>query len=515
MRRILFLVLFLFFGSAFAVTTGFDFIANNGYRFGHFPSILCSENTFTDENGTFSNSSNVGSAMDLEAKRITGRAEARIKCFLGSKLDRIGVSYEPFFAVEYFAQGSGWTPMMDGAITETCPSGYTADRKKFLGTRCVKSECIAGTKSGPSSGDGRLMVPWKSVSDKTGETIKVFNDMDSVQDQCFDGCSVELVPFVSGGGTNKIEYYKSAMSGDFNGSGIFLLYMSMQYIDTDNKCGVTTTSGYSAGASGFGIDASMFVTGNPNASTAAPIDMANMPDPTKPPSSLMGTIGTVATSTTGASGTTGTTGTTTGATGTTGTTTGATDPVTGTTGTTGTTGSTTNTTIINNTGTSGTAGTTGSTPDSTTTTTTTSTTSTPTNSGAPGTGGGGGGGGGGTCGAAGQVPCAVSVTDDASGKGLFDSLKAHFDSSDTFRNGQLSKANSEDGKDTSMGWMMPVPSGSCSNPVFTLPFSNGASREIDVCVYLPIVSVFFDLLWAGCFGFAIMGLVSSATASRS
>jgi hypothetical protein len=74
-----------------------------------------------------------------------------------------------------------------------------------------------------------------------------------------------------------------------------------------------------------------------------------------------------------------------------------------------------------------------------------------------------------------------------------------------------SEAASDSGKDTSIGWMPIIPEGTCTEQDLPIPVPGGGVLKTDICKYTSYVTVGFELLWAAFFGFAIMGLVASAT----
>lgn len=129
--------------------------------------------------------------------------------------------------------------------------------------------------------------------------------------------------------------------------------------------------------------------------------------------------------------------------------------------------------------------------------------------------GNGSGGGGGTsegCGLPGKPKCQIDETGTPAGIGTAldaskTALQATVDSIKTAAN----DAASANGKDTSISWMPVVPEGTCQEQDLPIPVPGGGMLKTDICKYTSYVTVGFELLWAAFFGFAIMGLVASAT----
>lgn len=114
------------------------------------------------------------------------------------------------------------------------------------------------------------------------------------------------------------------------------------------------------------------------------------------------------------------------------------------------------------------------------------------------------------CGATGQPPCKIDESGTPSGVGsLFDPLNKWLDGLGG-REGGLSDATKDDGKDTSIGFGLNLPSGACTDPSVGLPNISGR-WTVPICKYLPMISAFFEFLWVFFFVFAVMQLVARAT----
>lgn len=116
------------------------------------------------------------------------------------------------------------------------------------------------------------------------------------------------------------------------------------------------------------------------------------------------------------------------------------------------------------------------------------------------------------CGTPGRPKCQIDETGTPSGIGT--GLDASNTALQTAIDGIKSAANdavAESGKDTSIGWMPMIPEGTCTEQDLPVPVPGGGVLKSDICKYTSYVTVGFELLWAAFFGFAIMGLVASAT----
>lgn len=125
--------------------------------------------------------------------------------------------------------------------------------------------------------------------------------------------------------------------------------------------------------------------------------------------------------------------------------------------------------------------------------------------------GGSGGSGGGSCGGPGQSPCKIDETGTPDGKGLFDRLTEALDSLANGIQAGVDSATSGDGKDTRISLGFQRPDATCTDPSVDVPVL-GRSFSIPICQYISMIGMGFDALWSVFFIFAVMGLVSRATA---
>lgn len=125
--------------------------------------------------------------------------------------------------------------------------------------------------------------------------------------------------------------------------------------------------------------------------------------------------------------------------------------------------------------------------------------------------GGSGGTGGGSCGGPGQSPCKIDETGTPDGKGLFDRLTEALDSLANGIQAGVDSATSGDGKDTRISLGFQRPDATCTDPSVDVPVL-GRSFSIPICQYISMIGMGFDALWSVFFIFAVMGLVSRATA---
>jgi hypothetical protein len=141
-------------------------------------------------------------------------------------------------------------------------------------------------------------------------------------------------------------------------------------------------------------------------------------------------------------------------------------------------------------------------------------------SGGGGTGGDGGTGGGGTgggdtqqnCGAPGQPACKIDESGTPTGSGMLDALMKLVEGIGDDRQKGLDDAKSDADKDTSLPFSsLSLPSGSCVNPTVSLP-GFGGSWTVDICSYVDMLGSMFEAFWAFAFAFAVMSMVSRATA---
>ncbi|WP_293779268.1 hypothetical protein [uncultured Oxalicibacterium sp.] len=118
------------------------------------------------------------------------------------------------------------------------------------------------------------------------------------------------------------------------------------------------------------------------------------------------------------------------------------------------------------------------------------------------------------CGSPGRPKCQIDETGTATATGALDPATAALDTAIDGLKTTIQNSVTDTGKDTSLGWMPTIPEGTCQEVSFTLPIPGGRTVTSDVCKYIPPVTLGFELLWSAFFGFAVMGLVASATAKN-
>lgn len=114
------------------------------------------------------------------------------------------------------------------------------------------------------------------------------------------------------------------------------------------------------------------------------------------------------------------------------------------------------------------------------------------------------------CGSPGRPKCAIDETGTPDGKTATKTAEEAFDKTTTDILTGIEAGKSDAGKSVDLGGWMPVmPPGMCTDPAVQNP-GTGGMETVKICDKLAPITLGMELLWAGFFGFAIMGLISNA-----